>query len=90
MSNSLYKEYTSPTQKELKFTSQTTWIDQRVIHEPHLNVLRVQLEVFNYEYVDDDARTKVMVKKGSQIIQIINGSELYNDIMQLCFDNASM
>ena len=32
MSNSLYKEYTSPTQKELKFTSQTTWIDQRVIH----------------------------------------------------------
>ena len=90
MSNSLYKEYTSPTQKELKFTSQNVWTDQRVIHEPHLNVLRVQLEVFNYEYVDDDARTKVIVKQGSQIIQNINGSEIYNDIMQLCFDNASM
>jgi hypothetical protein len=89
MSNSINKEYTSPTQKEIKLTAQHAWIDQRLIHEPHLNVLRVQLEVFNYEYVDDDARTKVIVKKGSQIIQIINGSELYNDIMHSCFDNAN-
>lgn len=90
MSNSLHSEYTSPTQKSIKLTTQTAWIDQQLIHEPHLNVLRVQLEVFNYEYIDDEARTKVIVKKGLQIIQIINGSELYNDIMQLCFDNASM
>ena len=90
MSNSLYKEYTSPTQKEIKLTTQTAWIDQQLMHEPHLNILRVQLEVFNYEYVDDDARTKVIVKKGAQINQIIYGSELYNDLMHSCFDNASM
>jgi len=89
MSNSINKEYTSATQKEIKLTTQTAWIDQRLVHEPHLNILRVQLEVFNYEYVDDDARTKVIVKKGSQIIQIINGSELYNDLMHSCFDNAN-
>jgi len=89
MSNSINKEYTSDTQKEIQLTTQTAWIDQRLIHEPHLNVLRVQLEVFNYEYVDADARTKVKVKKGSQTIQIINGSELYNDLMHLCFDNAN-
>lgn len=89
MSNSINKEYTSSTQKEIQLSTQTAWIDQRLIHEPHLNILRVQLEVFNYEYVDDDARTKVKVKKGSQIIQIINGSELYNDLMHSCFDNAN-
>lgn len=89
MSNSINKEYTSSTQKVIQLTTQTAWIDQRLIHEPHLNILRVQLEVFNYEYIDDDARTKVKVKKGSQIIQIINGSELYNDLMHLCFNNAN-
>lgn len=90
MSNSLYREYVSSTQKPIKLTSQIAWVDQQIMHEPHLNVLRVQLEVFNYEYVDGDARTKVAIKKGSQTIQIMNGSELYNDIMHLCFDNANI